>query len=90
MKENIYGRKTVKTIPYFPKCIYSGNVRDIPYEIASSNITEEFKNRYNYKFMNEECDCPSCASKRKDRDRMIRRLYEIKDYKSLKAMGVEV
>ena len=87
---SIYGRQTVYTTPYFPKCIYSGKKRNTPYEIKARRITSEMQEKYNFKFMREECDCDSCTESRKDTEKIIRRLREEKAYDSLRALGVDV
>lgn len=87
---SIYGRQTVYSTPYFAKCIYSGNKRSIPYDIQARSITPEMQERYNFKFMKEECECKSCTEKRKETEKLIQRLWEDKAYDSLRALGVDV
>ena len=87
---NRYGRKTSETLPYFPRCIYSGNERTVPYEIFTNRITPEMQERYNSKYMKEECECDSCTQKRQERQRLINRLYEDRAYDSLRTLGVDV
>lgn len=87
---NAYGRQTVYTTPYFPKCIYSGNKRSTPYEIQARRISLELQDKYNGKYMREECRCVSCTEKRKETEKLIQRLWEDKEYDSLRALGVNV
>ena len=49
-------------------CIYSGNTRKYSVTFEPNGKTIE---QYRSKFMREECDCPSCSQKRKDREKMI-------------------
>lgn len=86
---SVYGRRTDRTTPYFAKCIYSGNERLVPYDIQARRITPEMQERYNFKFMKEECQCDSCVQERKETERLINRLKEERAYKELRALGVE-
>lgn len=87
---SIYGRKTSDTLPYFAKCIYSGNVRKIPYDIKAKRITPEMQERYNFRYMKEECQCNICIEKREHSKKLKNRLYEERAYDSLRALGVDV
>lgn len=76
------------TYPVTVRCIYSGNKRT--YYTGARNPDEKYKDRLRDKFMREECDCPSCTIKRKDRKKMVNALRRDKQYDSLRALGENI
>ena len=59
-------------------CIYSGNTRKYSVTFEPNGKTIE---QYRSKFMREECDCPSCSQKRKDRDQRTKERQSIQGVK---------
>ncbi|WP_302626782.1 hypothetical protein [uncultured Eubacterium sp.] len=81
---NTYGR-TTKTYPYFPRCIYSENEGIC--DVEKKHLSEEEKEKLDFKFMKEKCQCKRCIEKRETRKKLVECLKEQGATEVLKMLG---
>ena len=72
------------TWPRAALCIYSGETRT--YETTSKYWNEEKQKELNFRFMQKDCECKSCTSKRADRERLKMALQREQDDDGLRAL----
>lgn len=82
---NVYGRRTTRTYPCFVRCIYSGN--EGVYDVSKKHLSEKEKEKMDFKFMKEKCQCKRCIEKREARKKLVDCLKEQGATELLKKLG---